>query len=44
LENIEQSESTQSFVGAIAPHGGTLINRYLRGSMADTARETAKTL
>jgi len=44
LDNIEQSESTQSYVGAIAPHGGTLVNRYLRGSMADTARETAKTL
>jgi sulfate adenylyltransferase len=44
LDNIEQTESTQSYVGAIAPHGGTLVNRYLRGSMAETAQETARSL
>ncbi len=28
----------------IAPHGGTLINRLLKGAMADATREAAKTL
>ncbi len=32
------------YVGAIAPHGGTLINRRLRGEMAQATRELAKGL
>jgi sulfate adenylyltransferase len=31
-------------VGAIAPHGGTLINRMLRGDMAEATREMAQRL
>src|SRR5690554_5225404 len=33
-----------AYVGAIAPHGGTLINRRLRGEMAQATRELAKGL
>jgi len=32
------------YVGAIAPHGGKLINRLLHGEMADSTREMAKGL
>jgi len=44
LDNTNITDSSQSYVGAIAPHGGTLINRYLRGDMADSTREMAKSL
>lgn len=33
-----------SYVGSIAPHGGTLINRRLRGEMAESTREMAQSL
>ena len=32
------------YVGSIAPHGGTLVNRLLRGEMAEATREMAKSL
>ena len=35
---------TTSFVGSIAPHGGTLVNRLLRGDMADSTRDMAQGL
>ncbi len=45
LDNTTSPDTaTQPYVGAIAPHGGTLINRYLRGDMADSTREMAKAL
>lgn len=44
MDNTNITDSSQSYVGAIAPHGGTLINRYLRGDMADSTREMAKSL
>jgi sulfate adenylyltransferase len=34
----------QPYVGSIAPHGGTLVNRLLRGDMADSTREMARSL
>ena len=33
-----------TYVGSIAPHGGTLINRRLRGEMAEAIREKAQSL
>ncbi len=38
------SSENQSYVGSIAPHGGVLINRRLRGDMAEAAREMARSL
>src|SRR5687767_7571472 len=38
------SESNATFVGSIAPHGGTLINRMLRGDMAGATRDMAQSL
>jgi len=36
--------TTNNYVGSIAPHGGTLINRRLRGEMAEATREMASGL
>lgn len=44
MDNTNITDTGQSYVGAIAPHGGTLINRYLRGDMADSTREMARSL
>ncbi len=42
------AEKTQSngkgYVGSIAPHGGTLVNRKLRGEMAESTRQMAQSL
>jgi sulfate adenylyltransferase len=38
------SQPSPGYVGAIAPHGGTLINRLLRGDMAEATREMALSL
>ena len=38
------TDTSNDYVGSIAPHGGTLINRFLRGDMADSTREMAKSL
>src|SRR5687768_17426630 len=38
------TESNATFVGSIAPHGGTLINRMLRGDMAGATRDMAQSL
>ncbi len=35
---------TANYVGSIAPHGGVLVNRLLRGEMAEAAREMARSL
>src|SRR5215475_948750 len=37
-------DSAASFVGSIAPHGGILVNRMLRGEMAQATREMAQNL
>jgi len=37
-------ETSTAYVGSIAPHGGTLVNRYLRGDMAEATREMARSL
>ncbi len=37
-------ETSASYVGSIAPHGGALVNRLLRGEMADSTREMARSL
>lgn len=39
-----KTNDSASYVGSIAPHGGTLVNRMLRGDMADATREMAKGL
>ncbi len=39
-----EKQPEASYVGSIAPHGGTLINRLLRGEMAEATREMAKGL
>jgi sulfate adenylyltransferase len=44
IQSDIQDDAPHSYVGAIAPHGGTLVNRYLRGNMADSTREMAKSL
>lgn len=36
--------SNADYVGSIAPHGGTLVNRQLRGEMAESTRQMAATL
>jgi sulfate adenylyltransferase len=38
------TDNTTSFVGSIAPHGGILINRLLRGDMAQATRDMAQNL
>jgi len=35
---------TQDYVGSIAPHGGSLVSRVLRGDMARSTQEMAKSL
>jgi sulfate adenylyltransferase len=35
---------TQDYVGSIAPHGGTLVSRVLRGDMARATQEMAQSL
>ncbi len=42
--NIPETDTAPGYVGSIAPHGGTLINRRLRGDMAEATREMAKGL
>ena len=37
-------DNAASYVGSIAPHGGILINRMLRGEMAQATREMAQNL
>lgn len=44
MNDIAFPETPTSYVGSIAPHGGTLINRYLRGDMAEATREMARSL
>jgi sulfate adenylyltransferase len=44
LDDQNTNEASQNYVGSIAPHGGTLVNRLLRGEMADSTREMAKSL
>ncbi len=42
---INQSSSeSKEFVGFIAPHGGTLVNRMLRSDMAESTRKMAESL
>jgi sulfate adenylyltransferase len=41
LNNTTNSDATPTYVGSIAPHGGTLVNRMLRGEMAEATREMA---
>jgi sulfate adenylyltransferase len=40
----EAAQSSASYVGSIAPHGGALVNRMLRGEMAEATRELARSL
>ncbi len=40
----EANQNSTDYVGSIAPHGGTLINRMLRGDMAESTREMAQGL
>ncbi|MBN1119705.1 MAG: sulfate adenylyltransferase [Anaerolineae bacterium] len=40
----EANQNNTDYVGSIAPHGGTLINRLLRGDMAQSTREMAQSL
>ncbi|MBN1429389.1 MAG: sulfate adenylyltransferase [Anaerolineae bacterium] len=44
MNDTTSAEVSTSYVGSIAPHGGTLVNRYLRGDMAEAAREMACSL
>jgi sulfate adenylyltransferase len=43
-EQTNQPDVPTSYVGSIAPHGGTLVNRRLRGDMAASTREMAQNL
>jgi sulfate adenylyltransferase len=43
-EQTNQPDTSASYVGSIAPHGGTLVNRQLRGDMAASTREMAQNL
>jgi sulfate adenylyltransferase len=43
-EQTNQPDTSASYVGSIAPHGGTLVNRRLRGDMAASTREMAQNL
>ncbi len=43
-EQTNQPDVSTSYVGSIAPHGGTLVNRRLRGDMAASTREMAQNL
>lgn len=43
-DNATNTHATPSYVGSIAPHGGLLINRLLRGEMAAATREVAQRL
>ncbi len=43
-DNAMNAHPTPNYVGAIAPHGGLLINRLLRGEMAAATREMAQRL
>jgi sulfate adenylyltransferase len=41
----DKSQPTgKGYVGSIAPHGGTLVNRKLRGEMAESTRQMAQSL
>jgi sulfate adenylyltransferase len=40
-DTTNPTNTSDNYVGAIAPHGGTLINRLLRGDMAQSTREMA---
>ncbi len=44
MNDTNNSTTPSDYVGAIAPHGGTLINRLLRGDMAESTRDMAKGL
>ncbi|HEC21646.1 MAG TPA: sulfate adenylyltransferase [Chloroflexi bacterium] len=38
------NDNGPGYVGSIAPHGGTLVSRLLRGEMAEATREMAQSL
>jgi sulfate adenylyltransferase len=44
LDDTANPDNGSTYVGSIAPHGGTLINRVLRGDMAEATRDMAKSL
>jgi len=39
-----ETTNKPDYVGVIAPHGGTLVNRLLRGEMAESTRQMAQSL
>lgn len=42
--NQDTQDTSTPVAGSIAPHGGTLINRMLRGEMRDAMRERAQSM
>ncbi len=44
MNHPSSSADASPYVGSIAPHGGTLVSRLLRGDMADSTREMARSL